>query len=144
MKLLIMIYLLVTLSSNYGVNYVNAGASPMYWRVSIILSNNTLYLPEKTDMLRMIKYFLDVKEEPIFCIEGKTFIHNQIIYLVSIPVKGDSIVILFLQMSKRVPSFAYARKPLPLAYAYEYDSNDEDESNPAAFSNVKVNIFPLD
>ena len=85
MKLLIMIYLLVTLSSNYGVNYVNAGASPMYWRVSIILSNNTLYLPEKTDMLRMIKYFLDVKEEPIFCIEGKTFIHNQIIYLVSIP-----------------------------------------------------------
>ena len=141
MKLLIMIYLLVTLSSNYGVNYVNAGASPMYWRVSIILSNNTLYLPEKTDMLRMIKYFLDVKEEPIFCIEGKTFIHNQIIQ--SIPVKfGDSIV--FLQMSKRVPSFAYARKPLPLAYAYEYDSNDEDESNPAAFSNVKVNIFPLD
>ena len=96
-------------------------------------------------MLRIMKYFLDVKEEPIFCIEGKTFIHNQIIYLVSIPVKfGDSIVILFLQMSKRVPSFAYARKPLPLAYAYEYDLNDEDESNPAAFSNVKVNIFPLD
>ena len=47
-------------------------------------------------------------------------------------------------MSKRVPSFAYARKPLPLAYAYEYDSNDEDENDPAAFSNVKVNIFPLD
>lgn len=47
-------------------------------------------------------------------------------------------------MSKRVPSFAFARKPLPLAYAYEYDLNDEDESNPAAFSNVKVNIFPLD